>query len=316
MERRMDRPAAHGGYMQSISKGTIDRGLRRVLPLSTYASMKSGYRHARALAGRNPGRGRLLPDYLIIGSTKCGTTSLHGWLNEHPFVAETTKEIHFFNMNYDRGADWYRCHFPYETEREQFAREHGRPYLIGEGTASYLAHYWTPQRVAKLVPDARLVVSLRDPADRAHSQYHYFRRRGSEPAETFEEALDLEAERLAGHEEHEIAEPYFHSWQVYRWGYHRTSRYAEHLERWFEVFPREQFLFLSFDEIVASPQRALDKVHTHVGLPAHEHTDLPVLNSGSYRPMAEETRERLNAYFAPHNRRLYELTGIDFGWPS
>lgn len=174
-----------------------------------------------------------------------------------------------------------------------------------------LANYWTPERAAKLVPNARLVVSLRDPIDRAYSQYHYFRRRGSEPLETFEEAIDAEPERLKGEEAREIADKHYDSWRVYRWGYLRTSRYAEHLERWLEVFPREQFLFLRFDELAAEPQRTLEQVQAHVGLPTHDNGDLPTLNAGSYDAITPDTRARLEEYFAPHNERLLELTGID-----
>jgi hypothetical protein len=298
-----------------INKHTIDERIRQAVPRSTYDSLKGVYYGARSLARRNPGRGRMLPDFLICGSTKCGTTSLHGWLTQHPFVAETKKEIHFFNMNYYRRPDWYRCYFPYLRDRDAFAAEHGRPFLAGEATASYLAHYWTPQRAAKLVPNVKLIVCLRDPVDRSYSQYHYFRRRGSEPLETFEEAIAAEPERLSGEEEREIANPHFHSWRVYRWGYLRTSRYAEHLERWLQVFPREQFLFLRFDDVIRDPNRALEQIYEHLGLPHHRNGELPTLNAGTYEPMAEETRDRLRGYFRPHDERLYELTGIDFGWP-
>lgn len=300
--------------MHIVNRHTIDRRIRKRLPAAAYDSLRSAYDAARTLAGRNPGRGRLLPDFLIIGSTKCGTTSLHGWLADHPLVADTQKEIHFFNMNYHRRADWYRCHFPSERARDRFAAEHGRPFISGEATASYLAHHWTPQRAAKLVPNARLIVCLRDPADRSYSQYHYFRRRGSEPLESFEEAIASEEERLRGEESREIADPRYHSWRVFRWGYLRTSRYAEHLERWLEVFPREQFLFLRFEDVVAAPDRALEQVHEHLGLPSHDNANLRTLNAGSYEPMDEATRERLREYFRPHNERLYELTGIDFHW--
>lgn len=303
--------------MQSIDKHTIDRRIRGVLPRSTYHHAKGVYYGARTLARRNPGRGRTLPDFLIIGSTKCGSTSLHGWVTQHPFVADTKKEIHFFNMNYYRRTDWYRTFFPYERDRERFAREHGRPFLVCEATASYLADYRTPGRVAKLLPDARLIVCLRNPVDRAYSQYHYFRRRGSERLETFEEAIAAEAERLHGEEAREIADRHYHSWRAYRYGYKRTSRYAEHLQRWFEAFPREQFLFLSFErDLAPDPRAALARVHEHVGLPPHEPEALPRLNAGTYAPLADETRAQLDEYFGPHNRRLYELTGIDFGWPT
>jgi hypothetical protein len=63
---------------------------------------------------------------------------------------------------------------------------------------------------------------------------------------------------------------------------------------------------------VADPQRALERVQAHVGLPTHHNEQLPTLNAGSYEPMAPDTRARLEEYFAPHNERLFELTGIDF----
>src|SRR5438477_137591 len=77
----------------------------------------------------------------------------------------------------------------------------------------------TPQRVAKLLPEVKLIIRVRDPVDRAHSQYHYYRRRGTEPLETFEEAVTAEEERLRGERERQIRDPHFHSWRVYRWGY-------------------------------------------------------------------------------------------------
>lgn len=304
--------------MQRINKHTIDERIRRALPRSAYHSLRSIYHKGRnvkhALEYRKRGRGRLLPDFLILGSMKCGTTSMHGWLIEHPFVAPTRKDIHFFSIHYGRRASWYRCYFPYARDRDAFAAEHGRPFICGEATASYLADHRTPRRAAQLVPEARLIVCLREPADRAYSQYHYFRRKGEEPLESFEEAIASEDERLCGEESREIRDPRYHSWQVYRWGYLRTSRYAEHLERWLEVFPREQFLFLKFEDVVAVPERALEQIHEHLGLPPHAGGGLPALNAGSYEPMAAATRERLGEYFRPHNERLHELIGIDFGW--
>ncbi|HEY4916573.1 MAG TPA: sulfotransferase domain-containing protein [Solirubrobacteraceae bacterium] len=300
--------------MRVVNMEKIDRRIRQALPGAAYDSLREMRYAARVLARRNAGRGRLLPDFLIIGSTKCATTSLHGWLGRHPLVAETEKEIHFFNLNYHRRSDWYRCHFPHRRERDQFVAEHGRPFICGEATASYLADYWTPRRAAKLVPNARLIVCLRDPADRSYSQYHYFRKRGSEPLETFEEAIASEEQRLLGEEAREIEDPRFNSWRVFRWGYLRTSRYAEHLERWLEVFAREQFLFLKFDDVVSEPELALERIHRHLGIPHQSHGELPALNAGSYEPMVDGTRGRLREYFKPHNERLHELTGVDFGF--
>lgn len=297
-----------------MDKTKIDGRLRQVLSRRAYDAVKGVYYAARDAARRGPGHGRLMPDFLIIGSRKCATTSLHGWLCEHPLVAPAEKEIFFFNIHYYRRPDWYRTHFPTVAERDAFAAEHGRPFLVGDATPSYMEHYWTPQRAAKLLPEARLIVCLRDPVDRAHSQFHHYRRRGTEPLETFEEAIAAEPERLAGEAEHQQRDPHFHSWRIHRWGYLATSRYAEQLERWFAVYPRERFLFLDFDEVAADPAGALARVHAHLGLPDHPREDFPALNSGRYEPLAADTRARLREYFAPHDERLRELTGREFAW--
>ncbi len=300
--------------MRPINRQRIKERIHRALPGVVDDVLKRVFYAARVLTHRNPGRGRMLPDFLIIGSMKSGTTSMHGWLEEHPFVAPAKKDIHFFSIKYRQGTDVYRSYFPYVRDRDAFAAEHGRPFISGEATASYLADYWTPYRAAKLVPDARLIACLRDPVDRAYSQYTYFRKWGKEPLETFEEAIAHEEERLRGEQSREIADPRYHSWQLYQWGYLRTSRYAEHLERWFDAFPREQLLILDFEEVIAEPQRALERIHEHLGLPPHHNGELPALNAGTYEPLAEATRERLGEYFRPHNERLRALTGIDFRW--
>jgi hypothetical protein len=92
------------------------------------------------------------------------------------------------------------------------------------------------------------------------------------------------------------------------------SRYAEQLERWLSLFPRERFLFVDSEELSAQPERALQRVYDFLGLPADDSRDLPFLHTGEYDPLPPEVRERVADYFRPHNERLYELLGVDFGW--
>src|SRR5207248_7599894 len=147
----------------------VDRKLRRSLPRPLYHFGRSRYYDVRALAGRNPGRGRLLPDFLIIGTAKSGTTTLHGWVSEHPFVVPAvTKEVHFFDYEFYRGFDWYRSHFPLASAREEHVREHGRPFLTGEASPTYISHQWAPDRIAEALPDVKLIVAFRNPIDRAY----------------------------------------------------------------------------------------------------------------------------------------------------
>ena len=106
-------------------RGRTHRLLKRSLPAPAYRAVRSGFRGARRAFGRNPGRDRLFPDYLVIGVPKGGTTTLAAWLNEHPFVAPAAqKEVHYFDYQYALGDDWYRSNFPTLRSRFEFARRH------------------------------------------------------------------------------------------------------------------------------------------------------------------------------------------------
>jgi Sulfotransferase domain len=294
----------------------VDRELRTRLPKPAYHLARRTYYDARKLTGRNPGRGRLLPDFLVIGTAKSGTTTLHGWLSEHPFVEPAVKkEVHFFDYDWYRGVDWYRQHFPSRRDRDAFAREHGRPFLTGEASPTYISHEWAPGRIRKLLPHAKLIVAFRNPVDRAYSQFQMSRREDEEPFESFADAVAAEESRLRPEHERQRREPRYNSWPLGCWSYLWRSSYAEQIERWLTLFPREQFHFVATEGLEAEPQKALDDVYAFLDLPPYANADLAHRHvAPRYDPMPPDVRARLAEYFRPRNERLYELVGIDFGW--
>ena len=155
---------------------------------------------------------RALPDYLIIGTKRGGTTSLARWLLEHPEVRplfparETRKGTYYFDVNYGRGQDWYQSHFPTRISHRLAERRHGRSLLLGEATPYYLYHPHAPLRARQLVPGAKIIALLRHPVDRTHGHWAERSRQGVEPL-TFEAALEAEPGRLAGEEERMLADP-------------------------------------------------------------------------------------------------------------
>ena len=240
------------------------------MPRPAYLFVRRRYYDSRVVVRRNPGRGRVLPDFIVIGAAKSGTTSLYGALIDHPFVMPcvtrdehflNTKEVRFFDYNFYRGPDWYRSHFPSERTRREFEFEHGRPFLTGEASPSYISNYWAPRRMRKLLPEAKLVAVLRNPVDRAYSQFQMSRRQGLEEIESFEEAAAAEEERLRPEVARMAADPRYNSWDFGAWSYLARSRYAEQLERWLGLFPRDQFLFIKAEDLFArSDQDARDRV--------------------------------------------------------
>lgn len=335
--RLRGRSAVHDALMKRLvyrdSAGAIERrrngkaGIHDALPRSigpaAIGLILDSYYGLRKLARSEPGRGHGLPDFMIIGFQKCGTTSLFDSMCEHPFIeppmrhGRPDKELYYFDYNYQRREGWYRLHFATDAERDAFATTHGRRFLTGDGTVSTIYHAWAHKRVAKLLPDAKLIVCLRNPVDRVYSAYHHNRQRSLELADTFEEALALEAERLAPLQAQAQIDPYYNPQPpspLGVWAYLHRSRYAEHLERWLQLFPREQFLFVEFEQMVADPQATLDVVYEFLGLPPHRHGDFPKSNRGEYTPMAAATRDHLVEYFRPQNARVRELTGLACAW--
>jgi len=298
--------------------------MRNRLPRPVYRLARRRFDGARRVARRNPGRGHVLPDFIVLGAAKSGTTSLYGGLIEHPLVVpcvtrdphfSNTKEVHFFDYNFYRGVDWYRTHFPRERARVEFAQTHGAPFLTGEASPSYISHLWAPQRVRKTVPRVKLIAVLRDPIERAYSQFQMSRREGVEELESFDEAVAREEERLRPELDRMARDEWYNSWNFGCWSYLARSRYAEQVERWLALFPRAQFLFLKAEDLFTEPETVLAATYDFLGLPAHRPEKVRRLNAGeAYSGVSPETRASLTDYFRPHNERLYELIGIDFGW--
>lgn len=289
----------------------VDGQLRRRLPPRAYLTLLGGVHGLRRMAGHSPGRGRILPDFVIVGAAKAGTTSLYTWLCAHPYIARAgAKEIDYFSYHHYRGVDWYRHFFPTDVERAEFAAEHGRPFLTGEASPSYLLDRNAPARAAKVVPGAKLIVNLRDPVDRAYSQFQMRRRDKEEPIESFLTALAAEdpALRVDGLAEQPEPGPW-----VGR-SYLARSRYAEQLGRWLEHFPREQLHFVEMEDLGSDPQATLQGVHEFLGLPPYSAVGLKPMFVSDYDPLTPDARQLLHDYFRPHNQRLYELLGRDFGW--
>ncbi|HZJ70223.1 MAG TPA: sulfotransferase domain-containing protein [Planctomycetota bacterium] len=249
---------------------------------------------------------RPLPDFLVLGAQKAGTTALYEYLRRHPQISGPSwKEVSFFDRHWARGESWYRGNFP------NVARTRGKH--VGEASPSYVFHPLAPQRVQEVVPEARLVVLVRNPVDRALSQYNHEVALGREPL-PFEEALDVEEERLRGEQERMAADPRYFSREWWSHTYKARGRYAEQLERWLAVFPREQLLVLPSDDLGSEPARAHAQVLEFLGASPQRLDSYPRVYEREYEPMKAETRERLAAEFEEPNRRLYELLGRDLGW--
>jgi len=288
--------------------------LKSVTPLSVRKRVVK----ARLSARRATAAGRSLPDFLILGGQRCGTSSLYKYLGRHPNVAPSLrKEIEYFTIEYGRGESWYRAHFPLETRR-MFASFRGRPFATFEATPDYLFDPRAPERVETLVPDAKFVVILRDPIERAISHYHHNVRLGLEDL-SFRDAIAAEDERLARDRKALREDPYDRVLNFRRYSYVSRGRYVEQLARWFDVSPRGRFLILMSDDLFARPEETLYEILRFVGVPMWSP---PEFRNYSYAKDAvagspeipDGLRHGLDDRFAGPNRELAQLLGFTPRW--
>lgn len=217
---------------------------------------------------------RDLPNFLVVGAMRSGTTSLIRYLRSHPqvFVAPH-KELHYFDFNFGEGTDWYRNNFV----------DAGDHVAVGEGTPNYMYIEEAPPRIAALIPDARLVAILRDPVERAYSHYWHNRAIGREELD-FASALAAEADRIASEDPHARA----------YWSYVDRGRYLGQLEAICRLFPRESLHVLLFDDLRDEPARAYRSVCRFLGV-----------DEGHVPP---ELGSAVNSFVAFRSRRIRSLT--------
>jgi hypothetical protein len=268
----------------------------------------------RAVAGL-----RVLPDFVIIGAGKGGTTSLYHYLAQHPGVrGAIAKEIHFLDHNYALGTRWYRAHFPVHVPTALRVPGARRRWITGEATPYYLASPQAPLRMRRLCDrvgrEAAMIILLRNPVERAVSQYQMVREEyGLEPL-SFEEALDAEAERLRGEEARMLADEHYFSLPHLFHSYVARGLYARQIRRWLGLFPRERFLILQSEAFFAEPGRVFRTVTEFLALPAWTPRAFPPFNARGYEKMDARTRQRLREVFEEPNRELFALIGQTFDW--
>jgi hypothetical protein len=249
-----------------------------------------------------------LPDFIIAGVQKGGTTFLYQEMLRHPEVkGSLTKEVHFFDENFDKGIDWYSGMFPRSRS--------GQKVLLGEASPEYIFHPAAVRRIADTLADTLLIVILRDPVQRALSQYKHERRLGFEFCSTFEEALALEDARVGDEFEMLRNGSMSRSYAVGHFAYTRRGLYADQLKRATKVIGRERLLVLVSEDMFADPSGTTSRALEFVGATPRAikrvgHNDM-AFESGS---MDEDTKSMLMKKFAEPNAELAEFLGRELPW--
>lgn len=284
--------------------------LRRKLRQSpAYAIAREVHLHLRGLRAPD----RALPDFLIIGAHKGGTSSFYQNLVTHPMVYPAlTKEVHYFDRRPRPTTRWYRAHFPSSSEMMTQGA------ICGEATPSYALLPDVPRTVRELMPNVRLIFLLRDPVKRAYSAYQFNRRRGGIDL-SFEDWIERDF-RMLGERPVDIGA--LEEWLGGASGIDTVpvallrGVYIEQIKNWLRSFPTEQVTVIDSADYFQDSPKVLNEISTKfLGLPEHQFSYQKTHHEKrSYPQMNDATRVRLEAFYAPYNEALYAYLGRDFGW--
>ena len=265
-----------------------------------------------------------LPSFLVIGAQKCGTTSLHYYLEQHPkLVGSTFKELHFFNkdMRLGKGVDEYsKCFRGYRKEGVQFF----------ESTPAYLYHPHVANAIKSHLPDARLIVVLRDPVKRACSAWNHYRQlfeldkdkkkfenkprlngnllyesyfKGRDVFPSFQECINIELELIKQGNGFEPA-------------LLRRGLYLDQLEVYWKYFDRDKILIIGFEDFISDIKGTLSRVEDFLGVKKHHWENLQ-FEPRNKRVYGEKIKKSdlvfLEDFYSQANERLFKEIG-ELNW--
>ena len=281
-------------------------GLKRIYQICYYVLCK---RHFYGITSSL----RVLPDFLVIGIGRGGTTSCFHYLSQHPsIIGSAYEEIGFFDENFHLGLNWYRSMFPTKFLKKKIAKKFGKS-LTYDVTPSYIWKPWVARRIKELFPGIKLIAILRNPVDKAYSHYHLTIRSNNEKL-TFEEAVmrDMKTFSDLVNSDSKINDDYFKN-QIKN-SYLGRGFYAQQLETWFELFDRKQILILTSEELSTETNKTMNKIFKFLDLPNYEIPDIVKRNTANYSNMKMDTRKKLTSFFGKYNQELFKLLNEEFDW--
>ena len=249
---------------------------------------------------------RVLPDFFIIGVVRSGTTSMYHYLDEHPSIVKSAyDELGFFDDNFRLGWEWYKTLFPTNITKKIIKRKTGN-FLTFDDTPFYIYNEDVAKKIKNYFPKTKLIIILRNPIDRAYSNYHLGVRMGDEKR-TFDQAVDDEMQKIAEYNEIEMDDYISQS-------YLGRGIYAKQLEIWLKYFPASVIKILESERFSNDTEKTMNEVFEFLDLPNHNIRNLKKKNVAEYPPMRTETRQKLCNFFSEYNEKLYDMLKVRYDW--
>jgi hypothetical protein len=254
---------------------------------------------------------RVLPECFVIGVVRSGTTSLYHYLSQHPCITSSTyDELGYFDDNYHLGINWYKSLFPTKFTKNKIIKKHGK-FLTYDVTPFYIYNPLVARRILESFPKAKIISNLRNPIDRAYSNY-IIMLQGGDTTKTFEEMVQIAMDEIDKNksklnDEAYIVDTFYEN--ILARGF-----YADQLEIWFEKFQKKQLLMIPSEDLAQKTDQVLAEVFEFLDLPYFKIKDFTKQNKREYPPMNDETRKLLIEFYKPHNEKLYSLINQHFDW--
>ncbi|MDC0205082.1 sulfotransferase domain-containing protein [Nitrosopumilus sp.] len=252
-------------------------------------------------------KSRVLPDFLIIGSVRSGTTSLYYDICQHPSIEKAAyDEIGYFDDNYHLGENWYRSFFPTKNKMQKI-KQNTRKAITGEDTPFYIWNEIASKRIKKDLPGVKLIVILRNPVERAYSNYFLGVREGNE-INNFDQAIKEDI-KLIENKTPEKLENY-----DYKRSYIAKGFYAKQLKKWLKNFQKDQIYIISTEELEKNPKVVLNNIFQFLKLSDFSINQINQYKKSKYPEINYDIKKKLNDYFEPHNEELFKLINKKFDW--
>ncbi len=237
------------------------------------------------LPGRLTATKRKLPDFLIIGVPKSGSTFLFEMLNKHPNIkGASLKEPHYFDLNYSKGENYYRGFFPVKSEGK----------TTGEASVNYFYSENAANRIKQDLPNVKLILLLRNPVERAYSHFQMNKN----------DLREKNFDKIIGSENTENK----------RYGFLEKGKYSKYLSMWNSRFKANQLLILKSEDLFENASHEIQKVLQFLNEEKFEMNDLKPINQRSYKELNIETHNSLNSFYKPFNDDLEKQLGVNFNW--
>ena len=254
---------------------------------------------------------RVLPECFVIGVVRSGTTSLYHYLGQHPCISSSAyDEIGYFDNNYHLGVNWYKSLFPTKFTKNKIIKKHGK-FLTNDVTPFYIYNSLVARRILASFPRAKIISNLRNPIDRAYSNYILMYQDG-DTTKTFEEMIQIAMDEIEKNKSKLNDEAY--AADTFYQNILARGFYADQLKIWFEKFQKKQILIIPSEDLALKPDQVLTKVFEFLDLPYFKIKDFTRQNKREYHPMKDETRKLLVEFYKPHNKKLFDMLGNKFDW--